>query len=126
MQTRQIIPPAAHIGDFGLDPERIEATNPSSESLWFRPRRSARRAVARTPLGEIPENGQPVVPPRAVLEQAALASARVAHDSPVDALRHHRTRRTGSAPDGWIHGIAARRASPARVIAWSCQCNRWV
>lgn len=33
MQTRQIIPPAAHIGDFGLDPERIEGTNPSSEAL---------------------------------------------------------------------------------------------
>jgi hypothetical protein len=36
---------------------------------------------------------------------AALASARVTHDSPVDALRHHRTRPSRPAPGAWIRGI---------------------
>ena len=47
---------------------------------------------------------------------AALASARVAHDSPIDALRHHRTGPSGSAPGGWIRGGAKARTrrSPVR------------
>ncbi len=47
---------------------------------------------------------------------AALASARVAHDSPVDALRHRRTRPSGSAPGGWIRGFAV---APSREAARS-------
>ena len=46
---------------------------------------------------------------------AALASARVTHDS-VDALRHHRTRPSGSAPGGWIRGIAIVSAGDARPL----------